>query len=379
MTTPPLVPHILVAFLLLISFTNGVIIIEPSVNSYTSIFSFGDSATAAGVQTVDLAPGASSPHCAFPPYGETYFHKPTGRCSDGRIIVDFLAQQLQLPLLPPYHGEPITAATSFSQGANFAVVSGTALDPDFLKTRGISGCQNCSLGVQLRRFRSILNSLCTSPTECRDYLSKSLILLGEIGGVDYQRGSIQGLPSDQVEELIPVVVKRIGSAMEELIGLGAVNFIVPGDFPKGCFPAYLTRFMSSDTNDYDPVTGCLVYYNWFSDYHNRMLQEEIKRVQGIHPGVQIQYGDYYGSAIRMHVDPEKYGLVKAQVNKACCGAGGPYNYNPTAVCGGSAAVACDNPSTYIKWDDHHYTEAANRIIAGDVFRLRKPKTLSSAE
>ncbi|CAN1756214.1 GDSL esterase/lipase At1g28580 [Linum perenne] len=291
MAAPP-IPSSLRHIVLFLFFIQGII---PSSSQYTSLFSFGDSATAAGVQTKDLAPGEVAPHCAFPPYGETYFNKPTGRCSDGRLIVDFL--------------------------------------------------------------------------ECKGYLKKSLILLGEIGGVDYQRASYQGFASDKVEELIPLVVKRIGSAIEELIELGAVNFIVPGDFPKGCFPSYLTRFLSSNHSDYDPITGCLVYYNWFSDHHNRMLRKEISRVQELHPSVRIRYGDYYGSAIRMHENPDEFGLKREDVNRACCGAGGPYNYNPSAVCGRPGAIACDSPSTYVKWDDHHYTEAANRIIAGDVFRL----------
>ncbi|CAN1192200.1 GDSL esterase/lipase At1g28570 [Linum perenne] len=84
----------------------------------------------------------------------------------------------------------------------------------------------------------------------------------------------------------------IESAIEELIGLGVVNLIVPGDSPKRCFPAYLTMFLSSNHSDYDPITGCIVYYNWFSNHHNRMLQKEISRVQELHPSVQIRYGDY---------------------------------------------------------------------------------------
>jgi GDSL-like Lipase/Acylhydrolase len=42
------------------------------------MFNFGDSNTDGGNN------GALNL-----PYGETYFHKPTGRNSDGRIIVDF--------------------------------------------------------------------------------------------------------------------------------------------------------------------------------------------------------------------------------------------------------------------------------------------------
>ncbi|MBA0776864.1 hypothetical protein Gotri_011806, partial [Gossypium trilobum] len=30
------------------------------------------------------------PHGAFPPNGRTFFHRPTGRSCDGRLVIDFL-------------------------------------------------------------------------------------------------------------------------------------------------------------------------------------------------------------------------------------------------------------------------------------------------
>ncbi|CAN0841012.1 GDSL esterase/lipase At1g28610 [Linum grandiflorum] len=278
--------------------------IGSSSKCYTSLFSFGDSATATGLQTTDLVPGRLAPHCAFHPYGTTFFHKPTGRCSDGRLIVDFLSRH--------------------------------------------------------------------SSKQRNDYLNNSLILLGEIGGVDYQRASVENAA---VESLIPIVVKRIRSAIETLIKFGAVNFLIPGDFPKGCFPSYLTRFQSKNESEYDSRTGCLIYHNRFSDRHNQMLRKEIRRVGKLHPKVSIRYADYYGSAMRMHLNPKKYGFARKTMNMACCGAGGPYNYNRTAVCGRAGAVACGDPNAYIKWDDHHYTDSANRVIARDVFRAGFPRCL----
>ncbi|CAN1192199.1 GDSL esterase/lipase At1g28640, partial [Linum perenne] len=126
--------------------------------------------------------------------------------------------------------DPITNIISFARGANFVVVSSITLDFDFHKTRGISHV----------RFKSLMKSLCSF--KCKGYLNKSLILLGEIRGADYQHASYQGFTSDNVEDLIPLVMQWIESAIEELIGLGVVNLIVPGDSPKRCFPAYLTMF-----------------------------------------------------------------------------------------------------------------------------------------
>ena len=56
--------------------------------NYTSMFSFGDSLTDTGNLLVS-SPLSFTIVGKFP-YGMTYFHRPTGRCSDGRLVVDFL-------------------------------------------------------------------------------------------------------------------------------------------------------------------------------------------------------------------------------------------------------------------------------------------------
>lgn len=50
-------------------------------------------------------------------------------------------------------------------------------------------------------------------------------------------------------------------------------------------------------------------------------------------------------------------------SRACCGGGGTYNYNLSALCGLPGASACANPAKSINWDGRHTTEAANQWIA----------------
>lgn len=58
---------------------------------YTSIISFGDSLADTGnLKQLSINSDESAPHFLFPPYGETFFHKPTGRFSNGRLIIDFI-------------------------------------------------------------------------------------------------------------------------------------------------------------------------------------------------------------------------------------------------------------------------------------------------
>lgn len=57
------------------------------------------------------------------------------------------------------------------------------------------------------------------------------------------------------------------------------------------------------------------------------------------------------------------GVVVSDVLKACCGTGGAYNWNGSAVCGMPGVPACANPSAYVSWDGVHFTEAVNRYVA----------------
>lgn len=48
--------------------------------------------------------------------------------------------------------------------------------------------------------------------DCTDYLSKSLFLVGEIGGNDYNYAFLQGLSMAQIQAFVPRVVEAIAGA-----------------------------------------------------------------------------------------------------------------------------------------------------------------------
>jgi hypothetical protein len=58
--------------------------------SYNAMYSFGDSISDTG--NLCTGPYGCPPliSIAQPPYGTTHFGRPTGRCTDGRVVVDFL-------------------------------------------------------------------------------------------------------------------------------------------------------------------------------------------------------------------------------------------------------------------------------------------------
>ncbi|KAH6767566.1 GDSL-like Lipase/Acylhydrolase superfamily protein, partial [Perilla frutescens var. hirtella] len=120
--------------------------------------------------------------------------------------------------------------------------------------------------------------------------------------------------------------------MQELIKLGAVTLMVPGNLPIGCSASYLTTFKSLNEKDYDPQTGCLNWLNRFSQHHNTLLQQELHRIRNQNPKINIIYADYYNSAMNFYRFPQKYGFGGGAL-PACCGGGGPYNVHSTLMCG----------------------------------------------
>ncbi|KAG6641354.1 hypothetical protein CIPAW_09G067600 [Carya illinoinensis] len=219
---------------------------------------------------------------------------------------------------------------------------------------------NNSLRVQLDWFNEILASLCNTSSKCNEMFGSSVFLMGEIGGNDYNYPFFLKRSMEEIRTFVPLVIKAIASAIYELIDLGAVTLMVPGNLPIGCSAAYLTYYETADKEEYDPATGCLNWLNKFAEYHNDQLQKELSRIQAQHPQTNIIYADYYNAATRLYSSPSQFGFKKTLT--ACCGRGGPYNYNKSAVCGNPGVSACVEPSQYVNWDGIHLTEAAYKLI-----------------
>ncbi|KAK6917662.1 GDSL lipase/esterase [Dillenia turbinata] len=307
---------ILSIFLLLAS-THGI------KGCFTRIFSFGDSLTDTG-NLLNIWQGDEPALFGLPPYGDTYFHRPTGRCSDGRVVIDFIAESLGLSHIPPYIGGNKEKLTNIVDGVNFAVVAATVLNATYYIEKGIdkpfasfslktqlgwfkevlhstcntspvldlqSGIGIETYGFQSGWFKEVLHSACATSSDCKEFLRSSLFLVGSIGSNDYVEALRSGGGLEEAKSFVPTVIEAISNSLIELIELGATSLIVPGCFPFGCMPGFLTIVKTSSKEEYDPSTGCLKWLNTFTKYHNELLQMELERLRKLYPDLNIDSVD----------------------------------------------------------------------------------------
>jgi len=161
----------------------------PSSPPFRTVYAFGDSFTDTG-NTLWTTEPFSFRYVSSRPYGATFFHRSTNRYSDGRLVVDFLAEALKLPsFLPPYLSSAAASNTSSAQqvGVNFAVAGATAIEHDFFARNNISfDLTSQSIMTQLGWFDAHLRAAAGSKDDDRrKKVGDALLWVGEIGTNDY--------------------------------------------------------------------------------------------------------------------------------------------------------------------------------------------------
>ncbi|KAF9600197.1 hypothetical protein IFM89_005021 [Coptis chinensis] len=191
--------------------------------------------------------------------------------------------------------------------------------------------------------------------DSRQKLKKSIFLVGQIGANDYNYAFFQGKTMNEVLGYVPEVVQTIKDALKRLIHMGAVNLIVPGSFPMGCLPSYLTMFPSDDRRNYDKKK-CREGHNNFARLHNDHLEQALTELRFEHPRVHIVYASYYDAFIALLRNRAVLGFQKSSLRKACCGNGGSYNFDSSRMCGAEGVPVCSDPTKHVHWDGIRLTE-----------------------
>ncbi|XP_062029530.1 GDSL esterase/lipase At3g48460 [Rosa rugosa] len=321
---------------------------------FKKIYAFGDSFTDTG-NTRSVSGPSGFGHVGNPPYGITFFHRPTNRYSDGRLVIDFIAESLSLPYLQPYRNRVSNASSSdASHGVNFAVAGSTAINHDFFVKNNLTlDITPQSIMSQLNWFNKFLETQGRKAGNFDD----ALFWVGEIGVNDYAYTLGSSIPGDTIQKL---GISSVTSFLQALLKKGAKYVVVQGLPISGCLPLAMSLAAEDDRDS----IGCVKSVNDQTSAHNLVLQAKLQELRKQFPHAVITYADYWNAYYTVMKNPSQYGFKVSF--KACCGSGDPYNFNVFAVCGTPSASACSNPSQYINWDGVHLTEAMYKVIT-DMF------------
>lgn len=332
----------------------GLINISKSSPRRLRLINFGDSNSDTG----GVLAGAGLPIGL--PHGITFFHRGTGRLGDGRLVIDFLCEHLNLSYLSPYLD---SLTPNFTSGVNFAVSGATTL-PQFVPF---------VLDVQIRQFihfknRSLeLVSQGTNNLIDEEGFRNSLYMI-DIGQNDLLLALYaSNLTYEPVVDKIPSFLAEIKLAIQNIYQYGGRKFWIHNTGPLGCAPKELALHRHTE-HDLDRI-GCLRVHNNVAKAFNKGLQTVSEDMRLVFKDATIVYVDIYAIKYKLFAKYKRYGFDMPFM--ACCGYGGPpNNYNVKATCGQPGYSICSNVSRSIIWDGVHYTEVANGMVAKSIISGR---------
>ncbi|KAI3417068.1 Lipase_GDSL domain-containing protein [Psidium guajava] len=315
----------------------------------TAFFIFGDSTVDTGnnnyIKTIP------ENRADYEPYGRAgSFGRPTGRFSNGRVIVDFIAEYANLPAIPPF----MQPSADYGRGVNFASGGGGVL-PETNQGQAID------LPTQLKNFDKVREKLIEKfgETRAQEVVSEAVYFIS-VGSNDYMGGYLGNPATRQLhspEEFVGMVIGNLTNAIQELYQRGGRKFGFLSLGPLGCLPALRAANPNSNAGD----GGCFEDASGLAQAHNNAVNGILLSLQHIFKGFKYSNSNFFQWLADRMNNPSNYGFQDG-VN-ACCGSG---PYGGVFTCGGKQAAEyklCENPEDHIWWDSFHPTEKIHEQFA----------------
>ncbi|KAL6226850.1 hypothetical protein ACLB2K_000810 [Fragaria x ananassa] len=347
--------HLTMICVMMMSSCHGAFATDPALDTSTTtstaaLFVFGDS-------TVD--PGNNNYITTIPehqanykPYGQNgFFDHPTGRFSDGRVIVDYIAEYAKLPLIPPFLGP----TSDYTNGVNFAS-GGAGVLPE--TNQGLA----IDLPTQLRYFEEVQKRLTKKLGEekAKEVISEAVYFIS-IGSNDYMGGYL-GNPKMQElynpEQYVGMVIGNLTQAIQVLYDKGGRKFGFLRLAPLGCLPAFRAVNLRATKGRRGSFEGASA----LALMHNDALNTVLANLGFVLKEFKYCSSNFY-EWLQERIDhPYKYGFKDGM--NACCGS---RPYGGSFTCGGTKKdkdyQLCNNADDYIWWDSFHATERIQEQLA----------------
>jgi len=277
--------------------------------------------------------------------------KATGRFSNGKNSVDFLADNLGVASPPPYLA--LSSNANYANGVNFA--SGGA---GVLNSTNKDQC--ISFDKQIDYLSSVSASLAQSlgQAQAAAHLSKSLfaITIGSNDIIHYARSSsgtaTGGAGADPSQQFVDTLIQALTGQLQRLYDLGARKLVFLGTGPVGCCPSLRELSASKD---------CSAVANGASVQYNAAAASLLAGMAARHPDMRYALFDSSAALLRFIDQPAAYGFAEAKA--ACCGLG---DMNAKVGCT-PLSFYCANRTSHVFWDFYHPTETTARKLTSTAF------------
>ncbi|XP_022156042.1 GDSL esterase/lipase At5g55050-like [Momordica charantia] len=329
-----------------------------------AVYIFGDSLVDAGNNNYLNASAKAN----FPHNGVDFPHQQyTGRFSNGKIVPDFLAEEVSLPLVPPYlsladENGRVTNATPFRTGVNFASGGFGILDETkqgFKKVPiknkvEMEQDRPMPMSQQIAFYSSVYEYLVEElgSDAAQAHLSQSLffIVAGSNDLFAYYETDVHKHYTPQA--YVDLMVSTFESELKVLYKYGARKYVVNGVGLLGCIPFQRMNIQGGECRD---------EMNYWAGKYNTALRSLLHRLEMELPGFAYSYGDVYALISHVMETPSKYGFI--EIEAACCGLG---HLNAVVPCIPMASL-CPNRSDHLFWDPFHPSQKVNRIVVDYMF------------
>ncbi|KAF7135815.1 hypothetical protein RHSIM_Rhsim08G0054500 [Rhododendron simsii] len=306
---------------------------------FPAIFNFGDSNSDAGT-------GSAAFVELLPPYGMS-FRNLSKRASDGRLIIDFIAENLGLPYLD---GALDSIGTSFNHGANFAT-GGAKVSPVVIHGSTIP----LHLDIQVSEFLQFKSRTVAQQKRLgnnSNNLPVAEVFPNALYTIDIGQNDVV---ANVDSSFIPTIIEQFSCSPQRLLKSGAKFLWIHNTGPQGCSPNDCIKKSECLVDQ----NGCVISQNEQSTEFNKQLKQMIYKLRAQYPDAAITYVDVYTAKHTLIVNAKDYSVHDPFT--VCCGNGfmcAQRDFNQTLL-----GTACTDPSRYVNWDGMHYTEAANRFVA----------------
>ncbi|XP_057431432.1 GDSL esterase/lipase At5g22810-like [Lotus japonicus] len=307
-----------------------------------ALFIFGDSVVDVGNNNQLLTVVKAN----FPPYGRDFEnHKPTGRFSNGKLAIDFIAETIGFTSSPPAYLNLYIKGNNLLSGANFAS-AGSGL---FYLTGGV-----ISLNHQLEYYKDYQKELVNiAGPNASSIISGALYLISS-GINDFLHNYyinpllLKRYTPDQFSDIL---IRCCSNFIQNIYALGARKIGITTIPPMGCMPEPITIF-GLHSNE------CVPWLNYVALNFNQKLNAISQDLKQMLPGINLVILDNYQPLYDLVTKPLDYGIFEAR--KGCCATG---LVETSILCNQKSIGTCANASEYVFWDGFHTTQAANKIVA----------------